>query len=38
MISKKMAKEVNDQIQRELFSEYLYLQMAAYFKDRKSVV
>jgi len=32
MISKKMAKEVNDQIQRELFSEYLYMQMAAYFK------
>jgi len=32
MISKKMVKEVNDQIQRELFSEYLYLQMAAFFK------
>ncbi|MGE3062182.1 MAG: ferritin [bacterium] len=32
MISKKMVKEVNDQIQRELFSEYLYMQMAAFFK------
>lgn len=32
MISKKMVKEINDQIQRELFSEYLYLQMAAFFK------
>ncbi|MDD3802847.1 MAG: ferritin [bacterium] len=32
MISKKMAKEINDQIQRELFSEYLYLQMAAFLK------
>lgn len=32
MISKKMIKEINDQIQRELFSEYLYMQMAAYFK------
>ncbi|MEO0288966.1 MAG: ferritin [candidate division WOR-3 bacterium] len=32
MISEKMVKEINDQIQRELFSEYLYLQMAAYFK------
>lgn len=32
MISEKMAKEINDQIQRELFSEYLYLQMVAYFK------
>ncbi|HAV92134.1 TPA: ferritin [candidate division WOR-3 bacterium] len=32
MISKKMVKEINDQIQRELYSEYLYLQMAAFFK------
>lgn len=32
MISKKMIKEINDQIQRELFSEYLYMQMSAYFK------
>lgn len=34
MISKKMAKEINDQIQRELFSEYLYMQMSAYCKDQ----
>ena len=33
MISEKMQKELNDQINAELFSSYLYLAMAAYFDD-----
>ena len=32
MISEKMEKAFNDQINRELFSEYLYLSMQAYFE------
>jgi ferritin len=31
MISKKMEKAINDQINAELYSAYLYLSMAAYF-------
>jgi len=31
MITKKMEKAINDQINAELFSGYLYLSMAAYF-------
>ncbi|NLK50533.1 MAG: ferritin [Candidatus Cloacimonetes bacterium] len=31
MISKKMEKAINEQINRELFSEYLYLSMQAWF-------
>jgi len=30
MLSEKFQKELNDQIQRELYSSYLYLSMAAY--------
>lgn len=33
MLSKKMEKAFNDQINAELYSSYLYLQMAAYFTD-----
>ena len=33
MISSKMAKAINDQINRELYSAYLYLSMSAYFED-----
>lgn len=32
MISKKLEKAINDQINKELFSEYLYLSIAAYFQ------
>lgn len=32
MLSKKMEKALNDQINAELFSAYLYLSMAAYFE------
>lgn len=32
MISEKMEKAFNDQINKELFSEYLYLSMQAYFE------
>lgn len=32
MISKKLEKAVNEQINKELFSEYLYLSMAAFFE------
>ncbi len=32
MISKKMAKIMNEQITKELFSGYLYLSMASYFE------
>lgn len=31
MISKKMQEAINEQINKELYSEYLYLSMAAYF-------
>ena len=31
MISEKMQAAINDQINKELYSEYLYLSMAAYF-------
>jgi ferritin len=34
MISKAMQDAVNEQINKELFSSYLYLSMAAYFEDR----
>jgi ferritin len=34
MISKIMQDAMNDQIQKELYSSYLYLSMAAYFADR----
>lgn len=33
-ISKKMGDAINTQVNRELFSAYLYLQMAAYFAER----
>jgi ferritin len=33
MISEKMQKALNDQINAELFSSYLYLSMAAYFES-----
>lgn len=33
MISKKMTDAVNNQINAELYSSYLYLAMAAYFED-----
>ena len=33
MISEKMQKAINDQINAELFSSYLYLAMAAYFES-----
>ena len=32
MISKKLEKAINEQINKELFSEYLYLSIAAYFQ------
>jgi ferritin len=32
MISKAMQDAINDQIQKELYSSYLYLSMAAYFE------
>ena len=34
MISKIMQDAINDQIQKELYSSYLYLSMSAYFADR----
>jgi ferritin len=34
MISKIMQDAINDQIQKELYSSYLYLSMAAYFADK----
>jgi ferritin len=34
MISKAMQDAINDQIQKELYSSYLYLSMAAYFEDQ----
>lgn len=33
MLSEKMTKAINDQINAELYSAYLYLSMAAYFED-----
>lgn len=33
MLSKKMEKALNDQVQWELYSGYIYLAMAAYFSD-----
>ena len=34
MISEKMAKAINEQINAELYSAYLYLSMASYFDDK----
>jgi len=34
MINKTMQDAMNDQIQKELYSSYLYLSMSAYFADR----
>src|SRR3990172_3757469 len=34
MINKVMQDAMNDQINKELFSSYLYLSMAAYFEDK----
>ena len=34
MITQAMQDALNDQINKELFSSYLYLSMAAYFEDR----
>ncbi len=34
MIGKAMQDAINDQIQKELYSSYLYLSMAAYFEDK----
>jgi ferritin len=34
MITKAMQDALNEQINKELFSSYLYLSMAAYFEDR----
>lgn len=34
MISKVMQDAMNDQINKELYSSYLYLSMAAYFEDK----
>jgi ferritin len=34
MLSKKMQTALNDQINAELYSSYLYLSMAAYFEDQ----
>ncbi len=34
MITKKLEKEINDQINRELYSAYLYLSMSAWFKSQ----
>ena len=34
MIGKAMQDAINDQINKELYSSYLYLSMAAYFEDR----
>jgi hypothetical protein len=33
MISKKMEKALNEQVNAELFSAYLYLSMESYFKS-----
>ena len=34
MISKTMQAAINEQINKELYSSYLYLSMAAYFEDK----
>jgi len=34
MISKKLVKAINEQINKELFSEYLYISMQAWFADQ----
>ena len=34
MITKAMQDSINDQINKELYSAYLYLSMAAYFEDK----
>ena len=34
MIKKALAKAINEQINKELYSAYLYLQMAAYFETK----
>lgn len=34
MLSKKMEKMLNEQINAEMYSAYLYLSMAAYFEDK----
>jgi ferritin len=34
MIGKTMQDAINDQINKELYSSYLYLSMAAYFEDK----
>ena len=34
MISKAMQDAINDQINKELYSSYLYLSMAAYFENK----
>jgi ferritin len=34
MITKSLQDAINDQINKELFSSYLYLSMAAYFEDK----
>jgi ferritin len=34
MLNKIMQEAINDQINKELFSSYLYLSMAAYFEDK----
>jgi ferritin len=34
MISKAVQDAINDQINKELYSSYLYLSMAAYFEDK----
>ena len=34
MISNKMCKALNDQINAELFSSYLYLSMSSWFSER----
>lgn len=34
MVSKKMQKAINEQIGKEFFSAYLYLQMSAWFEDQ----
>jgi len=33
MIDKKMQDAINDQVNAELFSAYLYLSMSAYFEN-----
>ena len=37
MISKKMEEALNQQLNRELFSSYLYLSMASYFENNNYV-